>query len=105
MFPTNIVEKNKPRVLCVTQFLRRSNGFPDNQKLSNTPELLQSAYVSYHVPDKFVASLNTSLALILFLGTAVTNQNLIHEGIKSRLNSGNACYHSVQNLFVFSSAV
>jgi hypothetical protein len=28
----------------------------------------------------------------------VTNQNCIHEEIKRRLNSGNACYHSVQNL-------
>jgi hypothetical protein len=27
-----------------------------------------------------------------------TNQNDIHDEIKSRLNSGNACYHSVQNL-------
>jgi hypothetical protein len=26
-------------------------------------------------------------------------QNCIHEEIKSRLNSGNACYHSVQSLF------
>jgi hypothetical protein len=32
-----------------------------------------------------------------FLGTTVTNQNLIHEGIKTRLKSGNACYYSVQN--------
>jgi hypothetical protein len=28
----------------------------------------------------------------------VTKQNLIQEEIKRRLNSGNACYHSVQNL-------
>jgi hypothetical protein len=28
----------------------------------------------------------------------VTNQNLIQEDIKRRMNSGNACYHSVQNL-------
>jgi hypothetical protein len=28
----------------------------------------------------------------------VTNQNLIQEEIKRRLNSGNACYHSVRNL-------
>jgi hypothetical protein len=28
----------------------------------------------------------------------VTNQNLIQEEIKRRLNSGNACYHSVQHL-------
>jgi hypothetical protein len=35
------------------------------------------------------------------LGTTVTNQNLIQEEIKRRLNSGNACYHSVQNLLSF----
>jgi sorting nexin-29 len=33
-----------------------------------------------------------------YLGTTVTNQNLIQEEIKRGLNSGNACYHSVQNL-------
>jgi hypothetical protein len=33
-----------------------------------------------------------------YLGTTITNQNLIQEGIKRRLNSGNARYHSVQNL-------
>jgi hypothetical protein len=33
-----------------------------------------------------------------YLGTTVTNQNLIQEEIKRRLNSGNACFHSVQNL-------
>jgi hypothetical protein len=32
------------------------------------------------------------------LGTTLTNQNDIHDEIKSRINSGNACYHSVQNL-------
>jgi len=32
------------------------------------------------------------------LGTTLTNQNAIQEEIKSGLKSGNACYHSVQNL-------
>jgi hypothetical protein len=32
------------------------------------------------------------------LGTTVTNQNLFQEEIKRRMNSGKACYHSVQNL-------
>jgi hypothetical protein len=32
------------------------------------------------------------------LGTTLTNQNSIYEEIKTRLKSGNACYHSVQNL-------
>jgi hypothetical protein len=31
-------------------------------------------------------------------GTTITDQNLIQEEIKRGLNSGNACYHSVQNL-------
>jgi hypothetical protein len=33
-----------------------------------------------------------------YLGTTLTDQNSIHEEIKSRLKSGNACYFSVQNL-------
>jgi hypothetical protein len=33
-----------------------------------------------------------------YLGTTVTNKNLIQEEIKRRLNSSNACYHSVQSL-------
>jgi hypothetical protein len=33
-----------------------------------------------------------------YMGTTVTNQNLIQEEIKRRLSSGNACHHSVQSL-------
>jgi len=33
-----------------------------------------------------------------YLRTNLTNHNYIPEEIKSRLRSGNACYHSVQNL-------
>ena len=33
-----------------------------------------------------------------YLGTTVTNQNSTQEEIKSTWKSGNACYHSVQNL-------
>jgi len=32
-----------------------------------------------------------------YLGKTLTNQNSIQEEIKSRLMSGTACYHSVQN--------
>jgi hypothetical protein len=34
----------------------------------------------------------------LYLGTTLTDENCIHEEIKSRLNSRNDCYHSVQSL-------
>jgi hypothetical protein len=33
-----------------------------------------------------------------YLGRTLTNQNSIYEVSKIRLKSGNACYHSVQNL-------
>jgi hypothetical protein len=39
-----------------------------------------------------------NVAQFSYLGTTVTNQNLIEEEIKRRLNSGNACNHSVHNL-------
>jgi hypothetical protein len=39
-----------------------------------------------------------NVAQFWYLGTTRTNQNLIQEEIKRRLNSGYACYHSVQNL-------
>jgi hypothetical protein len=33
-----------------------------------------------------------------YIGINLTNQNSIQKDIKGRLKSGNACYHSVQNL-------
>jgi hypothetical protein len=39
-----------------------------------------------------------NVAQFEYFGMTVTNQNLIQEEIKRRLNSGNACYHSFQNL-------
>jgi hypothetical protein len=57
----------------------------------------------YHNADQYwdIKIPNGSFENVLqfkYLGTTVTNQTLIQDEIKRRLNSSNACYHSVQNL-------
>jgi hypothetical protein len=46
------------------------------------------------IADRFFQN----VAQFKYLGITVTNTNLIQEEIQRRLNSGNVCYHSVQNL-------
>jgi hypothetical protein len=39
-----------------------------------------------------------NVAKFNYLGTTLTNQKDIHDKIRNRLNSGNTCYYSAQNL-------
>jgi hypothetical protein len=45
-----------------------------------------------------------NVAKLKYVGMVVTNLSFIHKEIKSKLNSVNACYHVVQNLFCVSAA-
>jgi hypothetical protein len=42
-----------------------------------------------------------NVATFKYSETTRTNQNDVHDEIKSRLNLGNACYYSVQNILSF----
>jgi hypothetical protein len=60
---------------------------------------------SSSVPNRNIRAVNRpfeNVSQFKYLGTTVTNQNLIQEEIKWRLNSGNICYHSVQDLLLSS---
>jgi ribosomal protein S2 len=50
----------------------------------------QNAGQSYDI--KIANKCFENVAKFRYLGTTITNQNLIQEEIKRRLNSGNACY-------------
>jgi hypothetical protein len=39
-----------------------------------------------------------NMAQLKYLGIAGRNENLINEEMKRRLNSGDTCYHSAQNI-------
>jgi hypothetical protein len=72
------LEINAEKMKCLIMFRHLNSGQNQNIRIAN--ELFEN------------------VAKFKYLETTLTNQNHIHDEIKSRLNSGNARYYSVQNL-------
>jgi hypothetical protein len=70
---------------------------PCSQEPSTGPILRQNERQNHGIKIANICFEN--VAKFGYLGTTITNQNFIQEEIKRRMNSDNACYHSVQNLF------
>jgi hypothetical protein len=66
----------------------------------NTKYMLMSRY--HKTVQKHSIKIGNSgleaVARFKYLGTTLSDQNCMREEIKGRLNSGNACYHSVRYL-------
>jgi hypothetical protein len=71
------LEVNAEKIICMLLSLHQNAGKNHDIKIANR---------SFE-----------NVAHIKYSGTTIINQNLIQEEVKRRQNSGNACYHSVQN--------
>jgi hypothetical protein len=99
----NIVGENKSTLKKNKEALLQAS---KEASLEINAEKPTSMFMPHHQNEGQNHSLMTAnkpfknVAKLKYLGMT-TNQNYIHEEIKSRLNLGNACYNSVQNLLSF----
>ena len=84
---TEIICRQNPPKYVRTDFLRTSE--QTHFKLLSTPGRNHSVGIDNSTFER--------VEEFKYFGATLTNQNSIPEEIKSRLRSGNACYHSVQN--------
>jgi hypothetical protein len=92
---TDIIKKNTETLIDVS----KNVGLEVNAE--KTKYMLLSRNQNARQKHTYMKIANKSfenVAQFKYLGTGVTNQNSIQDEIKMRLNSGNACYHSVLNL-------
>jgi hypothetical protein len=99
----NLLGNNIDTIKGKTQTLSSaSNGFCLEGNLEKTnkyslPSLPQNAGQNHDI--NIGKRSYENLAQPTYLWMTIADQNLIREEIKRRLNSGNVCYHSVQNLW------
>jgi hypothetical protein len=91
----HVINKNKEGLLEAS----REVGLQENTEKTNymVAHCHQNAGQNHNLLSAIKFFQN--VAKIKYFGTKVTYQNCIHYEIKSRLNSGKACYHSLHSLW------
>jgi hypothetical protein len=86
--------------LVKTPFVVKINNNNNNNNTEKTKCMLLSRHqnAGQNHDIKIANSCFENVAQFRYLGTTITNQIMIQEEIKKRLNSGNGCYHSIQKL-------
>jgi hypothetical protein len=90
----DIIKKNTEALL----YASKEVGLEVNPKKTKYMLVSRSQMTRQNYSTKVANRFFEDVAKFDYLGTTLTDQNHMHEEIKSRLNSGNACYHSVQSL-------
>jgi hypothetical protein len=97
----NLLGENKDAVKKNAETLNHASkevGLETNVEEAKYMLLSRHQNVGQNRDIKIANRLFENVSQFKYLGTTATNQNLIEEEIKGRFDSGNACYHSVQNL-------
>jgi hypothetical protein len=84
---TDVIQKNTETVLDASKEVGLEVSMLMSRKKAGQKHSINIANRSFEGVEK-----------LKYLGTTLRDQNCMQEEIKSRLNSGNACYHSVQGL-------
>jgi sorting nexin-29 len=91
------IKKNTETVIDAS----REVGLEINAEKTKCKSLSRHQNVSQNRNIKEAKRSFETVSQFKYLGTTIRNQNLIQEEIKRTLNSGNACYHTVQNRLSF----